>query len=324
MASIKKLQTGKWQAQVAMQGIRKSKSFEKRVDAKDWAARQEFLIREGEVSGSTETMRDALLRYAREVSPSKRGAKWEQLRLEKIARGSLGDVVLRDVQPIDIANWRDMRLREVAAGTVNREMTLLSGVFSIARKEWGIIKVNPMTDVRKPTKPNPRDRRISDEEIALLIENGGGDLGVQIGRAIHAFQFAIETGMRAGEIVGLVWDDVNFETRVAKLEMTKNGTGRSVPLSTAAVALLKALPVGETGGACFAVKSANLDVLFRRVRDRAGIKNLTFHDSRHEAITRMASKLDVLSLARVVGHKDIRMLQIYYNETAEQLAQRLG
>ncbi|AML49900.1 hypothetical protein [Falsihalocynthiibacter arcticus] len=85
MASFKKLQTGKWQAQVAMQGIRKSKSFEKRVDAKDWVARQEFLIREGEVSGSTETMRDALLRYAREVSPSKRGAKWEQLRLEKIA-----------------------------------------------------------------------------------------------------------------------------------------------------------------------------------------------------------------------------------------------
>ncbi|MEY8099888.1 hypothetical protein AB9F29_21275, partial [Falsihalocynthiibacter sp. S25ZX9] len=110
------------------------KSFEKRVDAKDWAARQEFLIREGEVSGSTETMRDALLRYAREVSPSKRGAKWEQLRPEKIAKGSLGDVALRNVQPIDLANWRDMRLREVAAGTVNREMTLLSGVFSIARK----------------------------------------------------------------------------------------------------------------------------------------------------------------------------------------------
>ncbi|MEY8120889.1 hypothetical protein AB9F26_22190, partial [Falsihalocynthiibacter sp. BN13B15] len=97
-----------------------------------------FLIREGEVSVSTETMRDALLRYAREVSPSKRGAKWEQLRLEKIAKGSLGNVILREVLPIDIANWRDMRLREVAAGTVNREMSLLSGVFSIARKEWEI------------------------------------------------------------------------------------------------------------------------------------------------------------------------------------------
>lgn len=76
MASFKKLQTGKWQAQVAMQGIRKSKSFEKRVDAKDWAARQEFLIRAGEVSGSIETMHDAMLRYAREVSPPKRGANW--------------------------------------------------------------------------------------------------------------------------------------------------------------------------------------------------------------------------------------------------------
>jgi integrase len=246
------------------------------------------------------------------------------LRLEKIARSDFGNLLLRSVAPIDIANWRDQRLREVAAGTVNREMSLLSGVFTISRREWGLIKANPMADVRKPTKPNPRDRRVSVEEVELLLEHGGRDLAPQIGRAVHAFRFAVETGMRAGEIVGLGWGDVDLETRVAKLNMTKNGTSRSVPLSSAAVALLGELPKGVDGASCFSISSANLDVLFRRVRDRAKIKDLTFHDSRHEAITRMASKLDVLSLARVVGHKDIRMLQVYYNETAEQLAQRLG
>ena len=49
-----------------------------------------------------------------------------------------------------------------------------------------------------------------------------------------------------------------------------------------------------------------------------------FHDTRHEAITRLAKRLDVLELARVVGHRDPRSLTIYYNETAEQLAKKLG
>lgn len=66
-----------------------------------------------------------------------------------------------------------------------------------------------------------------------------------------------------------------------------------------------------------------LDVLFRRLRDQAGIVGLTFHDSRHEAITRLAGKLEVLELARMVGHKNLNQLLTYYNKTAAELAQKL-
>ena len=84
---------------------------------------------------------------------------------------------------------------------------------------------------------------------------------------------------------------------------------------------LDALP--ESDGPRFDLTSQQIDALFRKARDKSKIENLRFHDSRHEAITRLAKKPDVLSLARIVGHKDIRMLLVYFNETAEELAHRL-
>lgn len=321
MASYKKLETGRWQAQVARQGVRKAKTFKTKREAQDWATRQEFLIAEGEVGGSAQPLRDLFDRYAREVSPKKRGARWEIIRLERFKKDKIADVLVKDLAPAGFADWRDRRLTEVAPGSVNREMVLMSAVLTQARKEWGLIQVNPLSDVSKPRKPPPRDRRVSEDEIQKLIEIAGADLSLASARAIHAFRFAVETAMRAGEIVGLTWDAVDAEARVATLPRTKNGTARKVPLSSAAIALLESLP--RTDGPCFALTSQHLDALFRRVRDKAKIEGLTFHDSRHEAITRLAGKLDVLSLARMVGHRDIRMLQVYYNETPEELAKRL-
>ena len=321
MATYKKLPSGKWQAQVARKGVRKSKTFPTRLEAKDWATHEEYLATGQGHPRSGMALGDLFERYGREVSPRKRGKITEIIRLEKLRRDRIAGIRLDRLKPADFADWRDRRLEEVAPGSVNREMVLMSGVLTVARKEWGLIASNPMTDVRKPSNPPPRDRRVSDAEIAALLTAGGDDLDTSTARAVHAFRFAIETAMRAGEIVRLAWDDVDRTTRVAHLAMTKNGTARKVPLSTAALGLLDALP--RNGAACFGLKSQQLDVMFRKARERAGIENLRFHDSRHEAITRLAKKLDVLSLARMVGHRDIRMLQVYYNETAEELAQRL-
>lgn len=197
----------------------------------------------------------------------------------------------------------------------------MSAVLTNARREWGLIATNPLSDVRKPPKAPPRDRRVHTDEIEKLLESAGPDLCKLPARAVQSFLFAIETAMRAGEIVGLVWDRVDVKKRVATLEMTKNGTSRQVPLSSRAVEILEGMPTG--GESCFGISSAQLDVHFRKVRDKAKIKNLKFHDSRHEAITRLSKKLGILALARMVGHRDIEMLQIYYNETAEKIAQML-
>jgi integrase len=320
MASFRKMTGNRWRAEVARKGVRVSEVFAGKQAAKDWAARQEYLILNAKPESETAVFGDVLDRYAREVSPKKRGARWEILRIGRFRQDRFAGLKMADLSASDFAAWRDERLREVAPATVNREMTLLAAVLTVARKEWGLITVSPITDVRKPTKPPARDRLITDAEFEKLALIAGDDLSKQIARAFHAFRFSIETAMRAGEVVGLEWSRIDLDKRVARLAMTKNGTAREVPLSSEAVRLLEALPRLDP---VFGITSGNLDALWRRLRDRAGIVNLTYHDSRHIAVTRLARKLDVLPLARMVGHKDLRMLQAYYNESAEELAKQL-
>lgn len=320
MATFRKTKTGTWRAEVARHGTRKSKVFPTKRAAQDWAARQEYLILNGGEAASRAPFSDLLDRYSREVSTKKRGARWEHIRLEKLNRDEIASIALADLRPSDFAAWRDRRLSEVAPATVIREMQLMNSALIIAIKEWGLLSDNPMSGVGRPSKPPARDRRPSSDELEKLQHAAGVDLTKATARAFHAFKFAIETAMRAGEIVGLTWDRVDLDRRVARLTHTKNGRPRDVPLSSEAIRLLEALPEADP---VFALKSSQLDALWRKTKERAMVEGLTFHDSRHEAITRLSRKLDVLALARMVGHSDLRQLQTYYNETAEDLAKRL-
>lgn len=321
MASIRKLPSGSFRAEIARKGQRTSKVFESRQAAKDWAARQEFLILEAaEAPVDHGNFGDLLKRYGEEVSPTKRSERWEAARLAKFREDSLGKVRLADLKASDFADWRDRRLKAVAPGTVIRELQLMSAALNRARKEWGIVTTNPVADIVKPAKPPARDRLPTPDEMERLAYAAGSDLSTATARSFHAFKFGIETAMRAGEIVGLTWDRIDMARRVARLDHTKNGRPRDVPLSSEAIRLLEALPKLDP---VFGLDNRLLDALWRKVRNKAKADGLNFHDSRHAAITRLSKKLDVLALARMVGHSDLRMLQVYYNETAEELARRL-
>lgn len=304
-----------------MRGIRESGMFDTSREAKAWASEREtYLRKHGQDARSGLVVRDMLDRYGREVSPAKRGARWEILRLSAMSLLPIASVSLGDVSERHVAEWRDTRMTEVQAGTVRREMVLLSHVFEIARKEWKLIAANPCKDVRRPKAPEARDRRISEDEIQRLCWALGWDYGQPVTQARHrvavAFLFAIETAMRAGEICGIRPEHIKGRTVI--LPMTKNGKSRTVPLSTKATELLGLLPAGH-----FDLAPAVLDTLFRRGRDTAKIEGLTFHDTRHEAITRLASIFNPLELARVVGHSNVNQLLTYYNATADDLAMRL-
>ncbi|MEP2474740.1 MAG: site-specific integrase [Paracoccaceae bacterium] len=320
LASIKKTKVGTYRAFVARQGKRKSKIFPTKREATDWANRQEFLILNDEVVQAGVPFGDMLDRYAREVSSAKRGARWEIIRIAKLRKHPIAEIRMGKLTQRDFAEWRDERLKEVAPASVNREMVLMSGALTHARKEWNMIKVNPMTDVAKPKKSPPRKRRPSSDEIERMQFVAGSDLTKITARVFHCFLFAIETAMRAGEIARLTRDDIDVEKRVAHLSHTKNGEERDVSLSRRAVELIEALPELDP---LFGLSVRQMDALFRKIKGKANVEGLTFHDSRHEAITRLSTKLDVLALARMVGHKNINMLMVYYDETAEELAKRL-
>ena len=149
-----------------------------------------------------------------------------------------------------------------------------------------------------------------------------GEVAIKKHEVAVAFLLALETALRRGELLTLEWSRVQLEQRWVQLDMTKNGDKRKVPLSSRAVELLRLLP--RVGADCFSVSLESFDTTFRRAVRQAGIEGLHFHDTRHEALTRLAGKLSVLELARMVGHRDPRSLMIYFNATSEELADKLG
>lgn len=331
MASLKK-DGDVWRVQIYVQGQRDSGTFPTKKEALAWSAQRETELRQQKKTGivAGKTVQNAFERYEVEVSRTKRGHRWEAVRLGALKEVEIGDpparfgdIKLSSLTTAHVAQLRDRRLKSVLSSTVNRELNLVSHVFTTARKEWHWIAESPTRDVRRPKNPASRDRRPTDDEIERLCFSLGFNeepVTTKNQAVAVAFLFAIETAMRAGEICALEPDDIAGQ--VARLRMTKNGTKRDVPLSTRAVELLSLLPKTE-GKSVFGITAASLDALFRKAKERCMIGDLTFHDSRHEAITRLARKLNVLELARMVGHRDLRMLQVYYNESAATIAQRL-
>lgn len=313
---------GKWRASVRLAGFpSESRSFHSRVEARQWAQEREAELRSGKpTKASTATLGDALRRYARDVSPSKKGARWERLRIDAMAREPFAATRMEKLSPPLIAEWRDARLQNVAPGTVYREMNLLGSVLEIARREWHWIRDNPMRDVRRPKQPPPRRRRITDDEINRICLALGYVWPAKPAntsqRVALAFLFALETAMRAGEILSLNPATVHLSERYVDLPKTKNGDARQVPLSRRAVEIL------ELVGPGFGIEPALRDALFRKAKLRAQT-DVRFHDARAEAIWRLSKKLDVLQLAEMIGHRDINSLRFYYRETAADLAKRL-
>lgn len=319
MASYRKRGSG-WVAEVCINGIRRQKRHPSKAQARAWAAGMENRIAGGDVTDIAESVletelkfSDVLRRYQREVAPTHKGARWESIRVEKLLRDKIADVSLRDLDSTHFADWRDRRLEEVKSSSVNRELNLMSSALSYAITEWRWTKYNPIRDIRRPRNPPPRERRVQPDEAKkitrCLLEKGETSAEVAT-----IFELALETAMRLGEICGI--REEHIHEHHLHLPDTKNGTSRDVPLT----------PKAKTLARPFKVNPQVASKLFSNAVRECGIKDLVFHDSRHEATTRLAlgGKLSVLELASITGHKDPRMLMRYFNPTAADLAAKLA
>ncbi len=338
MAYYRKRSAG-WRAEVAILGVRVSETWPTKAQAVAWAVDTESRIRAGQhaapaSAGEKLTVHALIHRYIEQILPTRKGADKDRIRLLRFARElPWAGVLASAVTPAQLIAWRDQRLGEAAPASVNRELNLLSALFEYARADLRACASNPVRECRRPKHPPPRDRPILEAEIDAMLAALRYERETPPDTAQHrvalAFLFALETGMRAGEIVGLRWADVHRDKCYAVLADSKNGDSRQVPLSSAALRLLSLLPRQGDGAACFDIRSGSLDALWRKARQRAqancpSVASLHFHDSRHEATTRLARKLGPLDLARMIGHRDLNSLMFYYNPTASDIAARLG
>ncbi len=338
-----------------------SRTFELKRDAETWAASVEAAIglrdlmelrrltaTGPQLGGDLGAVID---KWEAEVLPSRGNARSERPQLERL-RKRLGKLTTSMLAPTDVVAYRDARLREQAsAGTVRAELNLLSVILGHAISEWGVQGLrNVVRDVRKPTLPPGRDRRVSELELQHLLVAASHAPADRPHEAparglAPLIVLAVETSMRLGELVGLHWDYVDLKHRTAHLPKTKNGHARTVALSSRACKALDELALDRRpDGKVFDwARSDSVSHPFRRCVDRAQaqylkkctedgeqpdpkfLANIRFHDLRHEATTRLLEAgLSISETASMTGHRSLAALQRYTHIEARKVAQKLG
>jgi integrase len=220
------------------------------------------------------------------------------------------------------AAYRDDRLKEVKPATLKRQLGPIHHMFEIARDEWGLpIRQNPVGKLKLKGTDKRRERRLRDGELDKLLCAAGRCRSQLIASIIR---FAVETGMRRSEILSIRSEHVDVKNR-ALLRETKNGEPRTIPLTKAALALLQPL-MGEMDDDdhLFPMTGNAFRLVWERVKKRAGIVDLRFHDLRHEAISRFFEKgLTTPEVALISGHRDTRMLLRYSHAIRERVLEKL-
>ena len=329
MATINKRGAYQYQARVRRKGYpAQTRTFNTRAEAAAWVREVESSIDSGTFRDrkvlTQLTLHDALERYLKEVTVKKRGKQQETSRIRQLQAHPLALRQLQSLQACDFVVYRDRRLQHVSPTTVRLELAILSHLYTIAIKEWSWPLVHELKNVAKPTANHGRERTLMPGEFQRLMEAIALPYRRQCQVWLDAcVRLAIETGMRAGELLTMEWEQVDLMSGVVRLDKTKNGQRRLVPLTEEAVRVLSSLPRPCGGRRVIRgfYDTPGLDRAFRRALKDAGIADLRFHDLRHEAATRLAPHMTVQNLAKVMGWKTLQMAMRYYNPQAHELVE---
>ncbi len=333
LATIQKRGDLQWRVQIRKKGFKPiHRTFQSKQQAVAWANDVESKMSRGFYIDTSEsektTVAEIIDRFTHEFAPHhyrRRKDRSEAWRFQCARlKEKLGRYYLSALDQKLVADYRDERLKQVSEATVRKEVYMLSKIWGFAEMEAGIElpRGNPVKKIRKPSEGRPRDRRLTKDEWDRFES--------QCRRSRNrllwpAAELAVETAMRQGEILSLRWEDVNIEDEVALLWETKNGEARTVPLTTRAKEILNSLP-GRKSGRVIQLERQTLYHAFAAAVKRAHIKDFTFHDLRHEGISRLAERgdLSLLELSKFSGHKTLQMLKRYTHLDAKELAKKIN
>jgi len=322
MASIQK-QGEKWRAQVAKNGIRKSAVWDSKRDAERWAKQIENEIEAGVLLGRT--FQQGAEHYLKTVSSTKPNPEWERRRFKDFMVYFAPETKLDSITTAHLGLWRDWRMAgdpakkrdPVTGATVLREINLMRHMFSLARDEWKWIATSPFTGLRMPEDNDPRTQVWRWQQIKRVLRSGRDG---KTGEVVKAFHIALHTSLRLKEVLEGRYD---AGRRVMVLGGAQSGTrtkgGRTklveVPIPRRAVKLLPEK---------FTVGANEASALFSKLTEQLLIQGLTFHDTRATALTLLARRMDVMTLARISRHKDLNLLlKTYYRESVDDISKRI-
>lgn len=326
MATIRKRGEFSYHVQIRRKGQQPvTKTFNTQKEAEAWARMIESEMDRGifqdRSTAESTTLYEVITLFAQNVLPYKKSGRSDISRCGLIVQ-ELGHLKMAAVNTVEVTKFREKLTHTYSPSSVKNFLTLLNRIMKYAQIELGIFLPHglPVAQVKMPKINNQRDRRLEDSEFEKLMANSPRNLQ-------YVILFALETAMRRGEIANLLWSDVNFKEHYAHVRETKNDTPRKVPLTERAFAVLNKLarPI-NSDARVFAYGSADsITATFRKACDKAHIRDLHFHDLRHEATSRLFEHgLNVIEAATVTGHKELRMLKRYTHLKPFDIAAKLN
>ena len=322
MAHISK-QRSLWRVRIRRKGsLPINKSFQSKVDATKWARRVERLVELGKYEDISEagmtTLGEALERYLAEKTPEKKGSTEEAYRITKILKAPIAQVSLAELTAGKITKYRREIAKETSNSNANRYVSLICTCLKTVIAEWDIyLPQNPCKQISKLREPAPKDDRITPEQEASIMASARQSKNIYLPCIIT---IGMELGLRRSEIVKLRWEWIRGNQLT--IIDTKNGTNRTVPLTTKIQAELNKLPRKDIGRIFGEMKS------FRDAWEyclkRAGV-DTNFHRLRHEACSRLNEKgFTIPEICAISGHKTWSSLKRYTHISPEFLEEKLN
>ncbi len=246
-------------------------------------------------------------------------SKYRRIRDEHTVKKVLpafGHMKLAEMTTEMISDYKDERLKKVKPATVYQELSLMRRMFNVARKEWKWTRDNPVADLSFSVgNKNARDRWLTMDQEHLLLEEATNPLWLR-----PFLITALDTGMRKGEILDLLWMHVDYPRRLIMVVKSKNEEKRSIPLSQRLFEALRGIKVRDISGRVFPISDRSLRVAFGKALSKANITDFHFHDLRHTFATRLVQNgVDVYKVKELLGHKTIAMTMRYAHHYPESL-----
>ena len=258
-----------------------------------------------------------LAEYAKTYLEQCRGAKENTLAVKRRAAGVLvkylGEHQLDKITPFIVEKYRIQRKEQDGVGesSLNSDIAILSHLYVTAINA-GVVELNPVQKVRKLKVTQIKDRILSGDEIAAILDMPEGKDRLMILTALF-------TGMRLNEVLNLTWDDIDFGRGILHVFQSKTSKTLDIPLSDCLRTALEAFRTHPTGSRVFEARGITHRVVvgystyFSGLFKDMGIAGFTFHNLRHTFASLMQSDLGIgaVTVMGMTGHSSLGMLQKY-------------
>lgn len=316
-----------------------TQTFTTRTEATRWAQRMEADVRAGRYFGREEakerTFAEFIEKYIEKELP--KNPKEQKKNTQRLSwwKNRLGKFFLCHITPAMIADMRDKLMEETtpkgtlrSSSTANRYLAVLSRAFTVCQQEWHWINENPVLKIKRPKENKGRDRYLEKDEITRLLSVCKRSKSQYL---YPVTLFALATGARKGEILGLKWKDIDFTRRTATFRDTKNGDTRTIYLSETIVKCLKEEQVKRPTLSAYVfpsgdgTKPADIRGGWENAVQEAGFgDDVVFHTLRHTAISHLAmGGNSSLQISAISGHKSLSQLKRYSHLSTSSTAQAL-